>query len=71
MFKGKSVEIIKCTHCGEEIGESSCADCNTWFEDGETIFCDERRSHYCKKCGEPKYRQYKIIKENSTLDEFS
>lgn len=69
MFKGKSKEIIKCTHCGEEI--DTCDECGTWFEDNEDIFCDEIHSHFCKKCGVPKYRKFNTISANMTLDQFS
>ncbi len=71
MFKAKAVEIVKCNHCGEEITNDTCQDCSTWFEAEEYIFCDELNSHYCKKCGEPRYKKYKAIGENSTLDDYS
>ena len=73
MFKAKAVEIIKCNHCGKDLSEGNCVDCNTWFEDDETIYCDEVNNccHHCKKCGGPKYRKHISIYENTTLDDFS
>jgi len=69
MFKAKSKEIVKCTYCGDEI--DCCDQCNVWFDDDEEIYCDEVRSHYCRKCGKPLYKKSKIEKGNSTLDEYS
>ncbi len=68
MFRAKAKENVTCNNCSEVI--DSCDDCNTWFDDDEDIFCDEIHSHFCKKCGGPKYKLYKIKKENSTLDDF-